>query len=204
MSYLVLVRHGQSVWNKENRFTGLTDIDLSPEGVAESHHAATQIKQIRFEAAFSSPLKRAHHTLQIILEDLGQSDLAITTDPALDERDYGELTGKNKDAIKQRYGEDQLQRWRRGWDEAPPGGESLRQTYLRTFPYVRTHIFPLFQEERDVILCAHGNSLRAIIKELDHISEDAIPFLEVPTGTAVIYEVSANLVFKKMPDPRSA
>jgi 2,3-bisphosphoglycerate-dependent phosphoglycerate mutase len=191
---LVLVRHGQSEWNKRNLFTGWRDVELSERGIEEARQAgaALRAKGYRFDIAFTSALKRAQHTLDIILEELGQSDIPIARDEALNERDYGDLAGLNKDDARERWGEEQVHLWRRSFDTPPPGGESLKDTAERVLPYYEEKILPLVKASKDVIVAAHGNSLRALIMQLDQLSEDEITKLNLPTGVPVIYEIDAG------------
>ena len=166
---LVLVRHGQSDWNLKNLFTGWKDPGLTQQGIAEAGAAGEELRQhgYRFDVAFTSDLKRAQHTLDIMLDKLGQTDLPIIKDKALNERDYGELTGLNKDDARKRWGEEQVHIWRRSFDIAPPGGESLKDTAARVLPYFEKEILPRVLKGERVLVSAHGNSLRALIMALD-------------------------------------
>src|SRR3982751_5647549 len=162
---LVLVRHGQSEWNLKNLFTGWKDPDLTAQGIAEAREAGRKLKAhgLSFDIAFTSVLKRAQHTLDLTLAELGQTGLPVRKDQALNERDYGDLTGLNKDDARKRWGEEQVHVWRRSYDVAPPGGESLKDTLARALPYYVVHIQPDVLSGKSVLVSAHGNSLRALI-----------------------------------------
>ncbi len=191
---LVLVRHGQSEWNEKNLFTGWADVELTDKGIEEAHKAARLLKEkgIRFDEAFTSDLKRAQHTLDIILEDLGQTDIPVTRDAAINERDYGHLVGMNKDEARRKWGEEQVHIWRRSYDVRPPGGESLKDTAERAVPYFRDHILPRVLDGEDVLVSAHGNSLRAIIMWLEGLSPEEVLKLELATGVPVVYHFNAD------------
>lgn len=192
---LVLCRHGQSDWNLKNLFTGWKDPDLTEKGVAEAHEAGKRLKDlgIKFDIAFTSALSRAQRTTAIILEDLGQTGLETIRDQALNERDYGDLSGLNKDEARQKWGEEQVHIWRRSYDVPPPGGESLKDTAARVLPYYIHRILPQAMSGKTVLIGAHGNSLRALIKHLDSISDDEIAGLNIPNGTPLVYELDADL-----------
>ena len=196
MSKLVIVRHGQSVWNKENKFTGWVDVDLAEKGIEEANHAGELLKDYKFDAAFTSVLKRANRTLDIILDKIGQTDIPITYDEALNERMYGDLQGKNKDEMREEYGEEQVHIWRRSYDVQPPGGESLKDTAERVLPYFEKEIVPMIKEGKDLIISAHGNSLRALIMKLEGLSLEEILKVEVPTGVPKVYDLDADLNIK--------
>jgi 2,3-bisphosphoglycerate-dependent phosphoglycerate mutase len=189
---LVLVRHGQSEWNEKNLFTGWADVDLTERGIEEAHKAAQALKErgLKFDEAFTSDLIRAQHTLDIILEDLGQTDIPVTKDKALNERDYGNLVGMNKDEARQRWGEEQVHIWRRSYDVRPPGGESLKDTAERAVPYFEKHILPKVEAGENVLVSAHGNSLRAIIMWLEKLSPEEVLKLELETGVPILYELN--------------
>jgi 2,3-bisphosphoglycerate-dependent phosphoglycerate mutase len=189
---LVLVRHGQSEWNKLNLFTGWRDPDLTPTGIAEARRAGSLLKErgFVFDIAFTSALTRAQHTLALILEELGQPDLEIVRDVALNERDYGELAGLNKDDARKRWGEEQVHIWRRSYDIAPPGGESLKDTALRVLHYYEANILPVLSSGRSVLIAAHGNSLRALIMHLDKMTQDEIVELNLGTGQPYVYRLN--------------
>lgn len=193
MSKLVIVRHGQSVWNKENKFTGWVDVDLAEKGVEEANRAGELLKDYKFDAAFTSVLKRANRTLDIILDKIEQTDIPITYDEALNERMYGDLQGKNKDEMREEYGEEQVHIWRRSYDVPPPGGESLKDTAERVLPYFEKEIVPMIKAGKNIIISAHGNSLRALIMKLENLTPEEILKTEVPTGVPKVYELDADL-----------
>lgn len=188
---LVLVRHGQSEWNKLNLFTGWRDPGLSEKGVEEARTAGRLLKAegYKFDVAFTSALKRAQHTLELILEELGQTGLLTHADQALNERDYGDLSGLNKDDARRRWGEEQVHIWRRSYDVKPPGGESLKDTAARTLPYYDAKIWPEVKAGRNVLVSAHGNSLRSIVMKLDNLSPDEVTKLEIATGVPIVYQL---------------
>lgn len=189
MAYLVLVRHGQSEWNALGKWTGQTDVPLTEKGKEEARSAAQTLKEITFDQAHQSHHKRAKETLDIILDELGQATVHTQSSAALNERDYGELTGKNKWQVKEEYGEEQWMKWRRGWDDPVPGGETLKDVYDRAVPYYEKQILADLQADRNVLVSAHGNSLRAIVKHLEQIAETDIPCLEIGTGEVYVYEI---------------
>lgn len=191
---LVLVRHGESAWNKLNLFTGWRDPDLTEKGIAEAHRAGRLLRErgLRFDIAFTSVLTRAQHTLRIILGELGQPDLVVHRDQALNERDYGDLSGLNKDDARARWGEEQVHIWRRSYDVPPPGGESLKDTAARTLPYYEAHIWPEIQSGRNVIVAAHGNSLRSVIMRLEKLSGEEIVARELLTGVPILYRLDPS------------
>ena len=189
MAYLALVRHGQSEWNVKNWWTGLTDIGLTDIGIEEARSAGEHIKDIPFDIAFTSVLIRAKDTWKHIQNVLEKKDIQTIEDPALNERDYGDLTGKDKWKMRDEYGEEQFLKWRRGWDTPPPNGESLKDVYNRLIPYFESTILPYLKENKNVIIVAHGNSLRALVKYLEHIDDDIIPSLEIATGEIYLYQV---------------
>jgi 2,3-bisphosphoglycerate-dependent phosphoglycerate mutase len=190
---LVLVRHGESEWNKKNLFTGWRDVDLSEGGVAEARAAGRKLKAqgLRFDVAFTSALKRAQRTLDIMLEELGQS-MPVFKDQALNERDYGDLVGLNKDDARKRWGAEQVLAWRRSYDVAPPGGESLKDTAARVLPYYIKEILPRVLRGERVLVSAHGNSLRALVMVLDRLSPEQIVKRELGTGVPMIYRLNAD------------
>jgi len=194
---LVIVRHGQSEWNLENRFTGWVDVDLSPKGIAEAREAGKKLSNFRFDAAFSSVLQRANKTLDAILEQNGQSNLHVERNEALNERMYGDLQGMNKDEARKEFGEEQVHQWRRSYDIAPPGGESLKTTGDRTLPYFDSQIAPLLKAGKSIIIAAHGNSLRALVKHLEKLTPEEILAVEIPTGTPIVYELNEDLSVRK-------
>ena len=197
MATLVIVRHGQSEWNLENRFTGWVDVDLSPKGIAEAREAGKKLSNFRFDAAFSSVLQRANKTLDAILEQNGQSNLHVERNEALNERMYGDLQGMNKDEARKEFGEEQVHQWRRSYDIAPPGGESLNTTGDRTLPYFDSQIAPLLKAGKSIIIAAHGNSLRALVKHLEKLTPEEILAVEIPTGTPIVYELNEDLSVRK-------
>lgn len=191
---LVLVRHGESEWNKLNLFTGWRDVDLSEKGVEEARQAGRLLKDagLRFDIAFTSALKRAQRTLDLILDEMGQTGLETVKDQALNERDYGDLAGLNKDDARKRWGEEQVHIWRRSYDIAPPGGESLKDTAERVLPYYDAQIWPQVQAGKNVIVAAHGNSLRALVMKLDRLSREELLQLNLATGLPIIYRLNAD------------
>ncbi|MDP8997179.1 MAG: 2,3-bisphosphoglycerate-dependent phosphoglycerate mutase [Pseudomonadota bacterium] len=191
---LVLVRHGQSEWNLKNLFTGWKDPDLSPKGVEEAKAAGQRLKAkgLKFDLCFTSALTRAQHTLDLILSELGQTGLPITRDQALNERDYGELTGLNKDDARAKFGEEQVLIWRRSYDVPPPKGESLKDTLARSLPYYMHHIQPQVLSGKNVLVAAHGNSLRSLIMAIDGLTPEQILKRELDTGVPVVYKLKAN------------
>ncbi len=191
---LVLVRHGESEWNKLNLFTGWKDPDLTEKGIAEAKRAGVQLKAegFKFDVAFTSELLRAQHTLQLILAELGQSTLETISDQKLNERDYGELSGLNKDDARKRWGEEQVLIWRRSFDIPPPGGESLKDTLARVLPYYEAKIWPAVKSGKSVLVAAHGNSLRALIMKLEGLSGEAIIKRELGTGVPIVYRLAAD------------
>ena len=191
---LVLVRHGQSEWNLKNLFTGWKDPDLSAKGVEEAKAAGQRLKAkgLKFDICFTSALTRAQHTLKLILNELGQTGLPETCDQALNERDYGELTGLNKDDARAKFGEDQVLIWRRSFDVPPPGGESLKDTLARALPYYMHMIQPHVLEGKTVLVAAHGNSLRALIMAIEGLTKEQILKRELDTGVPVVYRLKAN------------
>ena len=188
MSYLVLVRHGESLWNKKGIWAGKTDISLSDKGIGEAQTAASLIKDIHFDNVFASSLKRARETLEYMRPTLHVPQ-TYATDKALDERDYGDLTGKNKEELKKEVGVDQYLKWRRSFSTPPPHGESLKDVYNRVVPYYKKEILPIIQQGKNVLIVAHGNSLRALIKFIEQISDSEIPNIEIPTGSVIVYSV---------------
>ncbi|CAN5195847.1 MAG: 2,3-diphosphoglycerate-dependent phosphoglycerate mutase [Euzebyales bacterium] len=192
MSTLVLIRHGQSVWNAENRFTGWVDTPLSELGRAEARQAGERLaaEGVRVDRAFTSTLVRAVDTGRIVLDQLGQTDLEQERAWELNERFYGALTGRNKAQTAEEFGAEQVHVWRRGFDVPPPGGESLADTTRRTLPYFERAVVPATREHDVVLVSAHGNSLRAIVKDLDQLDDDAVTRLEIATGVPLVYELA--------------
>jgi 2,3-bisphosphoglycerate-dependent phosphoglycerate mutase len=191
---LVLVRHGQSEWNLKNLFTGWKDVDLTEAGVAEARAAGRKLKAqgLGFDVAYTSALKRAQRTLDLILEEMGQTGIPIVRDQALNERDYGDLVGLNKDDARKKWGEDQVLIWRRSYDVPPPGGESLKDTVARALPYFVQEILPRVLRGDRLLISAHGNSLRALIMVLERLSPEAILKRELGTGVPIVYRLNAD------------
>jgi 2,3-bisphosphoglycerate-dependent phosphoglycerate mutase len=191
---LVLVRHGQSDWNLKNLFTGWKDPDLTELGVREARAAGQRLKAkgLSFDVAFTSALSRAQRTLTLMLEELGQTGLPTTRDQALNERDYGDLSGLNKDDARARWGEEQVHVWRRSYDVPPPGGESLKDTAARVLPYYIQNILPAVMRGERTLVAAHGNSLRALVMVLDRLTPETIPTMELATGEPLVYRLKAD------------
>jgi 2,3-bisphosphoglycerate-dependent phosphoglycerate mutase len=199
---LVLVRHGQSDWNLKNLFTGWRDVDLTDKGVAEAREAGRKLKAqgIKFDVAYTSALIRAQRTLDLMLEELGQTKIPVIKNQALNERDYGELVGLNKDDARKKWGEQQVHIWRRSYDVAPPGGESLRDTAARVLPYYIREILPRVLRGEQVLVSAHGNSLRALVMVLDKHTPETITKLNLDTGVPMIYRLNADSTVKSKLD----
>lgn len=220
MKKLVLIRHGESEWNKENRFTGWTDVELSQKGREEARQAGQLLKNqgYSFDKAYTSVLKRANHTLDGVLLELGETDIPVTRSWKLNERHYGALQGLNKAETAAKYGDEQVHEWRRSWDVRPPLldsddkrnpvldplykgvpadelplGESLKDTVRRVVPFFESDIVPEIKAGKNVVVAAHGNSLRALVKFLDHISDDDIAGLDIPTGVPLVYELDDDM-----------
>ena len=191
---LVLLRHGQSEWNLKNLFTGWRDVDLSERGIEEAREAGRNLREIglRFDVAYTSALIRAQRTLALVLEELGQTGLEEFCDQALNERDYGDLSGLNKDDARAKWGEEQVHLWRRSYDVNPPGGESLRDTGARVWPYYISRILPDVMNGKRVLVVAHGNSLRALVMVLDRLTTEKITRLEIATGVPLVYRLNAD------------
>ena len=194
MSTLVLVRHGQSQWNLENRFTGWVDVPLTEAGQAEAREAGRLISglKVRFDLCFTSVLTRAQQTLGLILKELKQEGLPVAKDKALNERHYGDLQGLNKDETRKKFGDEQVKVWRRSYDVAPPNGESLKDTAARTLPYFDAEIMPELKAGKNVLVAAHGNSLRSIVMKLDRLTPEQVVALELPTGVPLRYEFNPD------------
>ncbi len=193
MAQLVITRHGQSAWNLENRFTGWVDVDITSKGEGEAVAAGVKLKGFHFDCAFTSNLKRAQRTLDIILKEIGQENIPVTKDEALNERHYGDLQGANKAETEEKFSKEQVHIWRRSFDVAPPNGESLKDTADRVIPYFDLHIAPLLQQGRNIIVSAHGNSLRALIMHLENLSPEEILKVELPTGQPMLYTLDDQL-----------
>jgi 2,3-bisphosphoglycerate-dependent phosphoglycerate mutase len=195
-SNLVLVRHGQSEWNKKNLFTGWKDPELTDLGIEEAIKAGKLLKtkEMKFDIMFTSDLFRAQETGRLILENMNQLDIPVIKNQSLNERNYGDLAGLNKDNAREKWGEEQVHIWRRSFDIPPPGGESLKDTAERVLPYFHSEILPKVEEGLDVLVAAHGNSLRALVMELEGISSDEIVKLEIATGDPLTYELSEGKI----------
>jgi len=189
MARLILLRHGESQWNLENRFTGWVDVPLSPRGIQEAKDAGEKLRSFTFDRAFTSVLARANETLRLVLDIIGQTAIPIEKDKALNERMYGELQGLNKDETVKKYGEAQVKIWRRSYDVRPPGGESLKDTAERVLLYYERTIKPYVLKGDTILVAAHGNSLRALIMELEQLSREQVLELNVPTGAPLLYEM---------------
>ena len=195
---LVLVRHGQSEWNLKNLFTGWKDPDLTEKGVEEAKDAGRRLTAagLTFDIAFTSELSRAQRTLKLILEEAGQTGLETIRDQAVNERDYGDLAGLNKDDARAKWGEEQVHVWRRSYDTPPPGGESLKDTGARVWPYYIHRILPKVMADGTVLVAAHGNSLRAMVMALDGLTGEEIVGQEIATGVPIVYELNADTTVK--------
>jgi 2,3-bisphosphoglycerate-dependent phosphoglycerate mutase len=189
MATLVLIRHGQSQWNQENRFTGWVDVPLTEKGRQEAMEAGKKLVGLSFNRAYTSILKRAQETLDIVLQTLGQKDLEVVKDKALNERHYGKLQGLNKAETAKKYGDEQVHIWRRSFDVAPPEGESLKDTAARTLPYFNAYIMKDVRDGKHILVAAHGNSLRSIVMCLDELSKEEVLKLNIPTGVPIVYEL---------------
>ena len=200
MSKLILIRHGQSEWNELNLFTGWKNPGLTKKGEKEATDAGRLLreKEIIFDIAFTSALKRAQDTLTIILKEIDQTSLKIIKDQSLNERDYGDLSGLNKDEARKKWGEDKVHQWRRSFDIPPPGGESLRNTADRVLPYYESNIVPKINEGLNILITAHGNSLRSLVMHIDKISPRDIVKLEIGTGVPLIYETEGSENIKRV------
>jgi 2,3-bisphosphoglycerate-dependent phosphoglycerate mutase len=199
---LVLVRHGQSEWNLKNLFTGWKDPDLTELGVKEAIAAGRKLKEqgLSFDVAFTSALTRAQHTLDLALKEMGQSGIPVTKNLALNERDYGDLSGLNKDDARAKWGEEQVLIWRRSYDVPPPGGESLKDTLARTLPYYVQEILPCVLRGQRTLVAAHGNSLRALIMVLEKLTPEQILKRELGTGAPVVYRLNADSTVASVKD----
>ena len=191
---LVLVRHGQSEWNEKNLFTGWKDPGLTKKGVEEAESAGIQLRTqgFQFDVMFTSDLQRAQMTGEIILKELGANNLPVVKNQALNERDYGDLSGLNKDEAREKWGEDQVHIWRRSFDTPPPGGESLKGTAERVLPYFKKEILPQLLEGKNILIAAHGNSLRSLVMELDQLTKEQVVKLEIATGDPIYYEIESS------------
>lgn len=189
MAYLILIRHGESEWNAKGLWTGWTDVALDAKGVEQAKKAGEAISDIPINVVFTSALLRAHETWEDIREVLHPQDIPVFESEALNERDYGLLTGKNKWDVEKEYGEAQFMKWRRGWDEPPPRGESLKMVYERVIPYFEAYILPFLKGGKNVLVAAHGNSLRSLVKYLESISDQDIEHVEIATGEVYVYQI---------------
>ena len=202
MSHLILIRHGESQWNLENRFTGWVDVDLSPKGEKEAEIAGQKLKPYQIDKAYASILKRANLTLEIAMKSAGKSGIPVIKDKALNERHYGALQGLNKAETAKKYGDEQVHIWRRSYDVPPPADktemnpegitESLKDTAARTLPYFREKIMKDVKDGKNVIVAAHGNSLRSIVMELDKMTKEQVLELNIPTAVPIVYEIDKD------------
>jgi 2,3-bisphosphoglycerate-dependent phosphoglycerate mutase len=197
---LILVRHGESEWNLKNLFTGWRNPDLTPKGVEEARAAGKRLKQggYAFGATYTSALVRAHHTLDLILEEMGIVNITIVRNQALNERDYGDLSGLNKDEARKKWGEEQVLIWRRSYDVPPPGGESLKDTAARTLPYYEAEIAPRVMAGETILVAAHGNSLRALVMSIEKLTPEQILKREIATGEPIIYRIGKSGKLKEI------
>jgi len=199
MPKLILVRHGESQWNLENRFTGWVDVPLSPKGEEEARIAGEHIKDLPIDKVYTSVLQRAINTSLIALAAAGKGELPTERDQALNERHYGDLQGLNKAETAKEYGDEQVKIWRRSYDIPPPNGESLKDTAARTLPYFQSKILPDIKAGKNVLVVAHGNSLRSIVMDLDHLTREQVLELNIPTGVPLVYDFDdeGNILGKK-------
>lgn len=192
MAKLILIRHGTSEWNEKGLWTGWTDIALAPKGIQEAKAAGESIRDIHIDIAFTSALQRAQQTLHYVLDVKNQLDIPIFSSASLNEKSYGDLTGKNKWEVKAQYGEEQFKLWRRAWNAPIPNGETLKTVYERVIPYYLEHILPALISGKNVLIAAHGNSLRTLIKYLDNINDQDIENFEVGLGEVYVYDIDSN------------
>ena len=193
MAQLLIFRHGQSIWNLENKFTGWVDVELSPKGIEEAKQAGFKIQNLHFDYAYSSSLLRAQNTLKIALKTANHLEIPITFDKALNERMYGDLEGLDKTETAKKYGEEQVKIWRRSFDIPPPNGESLKDTAARVLPYFKDEIIPKLKEGKSIVIVAHGNSLRALIMFLEQMTPEQILEFEIGTAQPRLYELDENM-----------
>lgn len=198
MAQLVIFRHGQSVWNLENKFTGWVDVDLTDKGIHEAKSAGLKLQGSSFDYAYASDLKRAQETLSLALETAGHPTITPVYNKALNERMYGDLQGLNKDETAQKYGEDQVKIWRRSYDSPPPNGESLKDTAARVIPYFESEIIPKLKAGKNVVIAAHGNSLRALIMYLEKMTPEQILEFEIGTAQPRLYDLDNNMNVKSV------
>ncbi len=192
MSNLILIRHGKSEWNDLGLWTGWTDIDLNVKGREEAQKAADVLRDLKPDQVFVSDLKRAQQTYEEIKVKNNWQDIPVTIASQIKERHYGDLAGKNKWKVKEEYGEEQFMKWRRSWDYPIPNGESLKDVYARVIPYYEKAIEPLLKQGKNILIAAHGNSLRALVKYLEHISDEDIPKIEIGTGEVYVYDIDSE------------
>jgi 2,3-bisphosphoglycerate-dependent phosphoglycerate mutase len=190
MPKLILLRHGESQWNLENRFTGWVDVPLSAKGEQEAKHAGELLKKFPIDKVYTSVLQRAMNTAKIVLEVRGTPDLPVERDKALNERMYGDLQGLDKAETAEKFGAEQVHIWRRSYDVPPPNGESLKDTAARTLPYFTEHIIPDIKKGLNILVAAHGNSLRSIVMELDKLTREQVLELNIPTGVPLVYDMN--------------
>jgi 2,3-bisphosphoglycerate-dependent phosphoglycerate mutase len=193
MALLILLRHGESQWNLENRFTGWIDVPLSERGVKEAERAGVKLRAYPIDIAYTSVLLRATDTLALALKTANKNGVPVTKDQALNERHYGELQGLDKEETAKKFGKEQVHIWRRSYDVAPPGGESLKDTAARTLPYFDKVIWPDLKKGKNVLIAAHGNSLRSIVMEIEKLTPEEILKVEIPTGVPIVYEFDSTL-----------
>lgn len=193
MPQLILLRHGESQWNLENRFTGWVDVPLSGRGEEEARKAGLKLKPLRIDAAYTSVLRRAIETLNLALKAADKKGVPLTKDAALNERHYGDLQGLNKEETAKKFGSEKVLLWRRSYDIAPPGGESLKETAERTLPYFRKSVLEDLRQGKNILIVAHGNSLRSIVMEIEKLTPEEILKVEIPTGVPWVYEFDSNL-----------
>jgi 2,3-bisphosphoglycerate-dependent phosphoglycerate mutase len=198
MAILTLIRHGQSTYNFENRFTGDVDVELTAFGIEEAKKAGIKLKNFKYDIAYTSTLKRAQESLRVILQIMHQPKIQVVADKALNERRYGNLQGQNKSEIANKYGTEQVEIWRRSYEVRPPDGESLADTYDRVVPYYKKEIEPKLKLEQNVLVVAHGNSLRALVMYLEGISKKEIVSFEIPTASPRQYVFDDNLNIKSV------
>lgn len=192
MAKLILLRHGQSTWNLENKFTGWIDVPLTPQGEEEARRAGEHLKGVKIDKAYTSVLNRAIETLNIALKAAGQTDVPTEYDKAINERMYGDLQGLDKAETAKKFGEEQVKLWRRSYDIAPPNGESLKDTAARALPYFHETILPDVKAGKNVLVSAHGNSLRAIVMDLDKLTREEVLELNIPNGVPIVYEIDSD------------
>lgn len=196
MSKLILLRHLKSQWNEENRFTGWTDVPLCQAGVESAKEISEKLADVKIDKVYTSPLIRNRETVLLVLKYLGMNNLPVVIDKALDERNYGKLQGLDKDEVKKQYGEEQVQLWRRSYNIAPPGGESLKDVYKRTTPFYKKYIEKDLKQGKNVLIVASHNSLRALVKYIENISDEKIADVELPFGALLEYEFDGKVIHR--------